>query len=189
MAVHVPLSLEAQLEAKILMSPCNNLLSPAHGEPIVTPTQDIVIGCYYLTMMADEEKEAKRAFSSFEEVTLAYESGKIELHRKIKLLLDGKWIETTPGRVIFNQILPEGMDFQNYTIDKSIMSKLIIKIWKEYGDRETVTFLDEVKKLGFKFATKSGLTFSLADIPTIKEKPKLLELMEEENPGYRHNRR
>jgi len=185
MAVHVPLSLEAQLEAKILMSPCNNLLSPAHGEPIVTPTQDIVIGCYYLTMMADEEEEAKRAFSSFEEVTLAYESGKIELHRKIKLLLDGKWIETTPGRVIFNQILPEGMDFQNCTIDKSIMSKLITKIWKEYGDRETVTFLDEVKKLGFKFATKSGLTFSLADIPTIKEKPKLLELMEEEATGYK----
>jgi len=185
MAVHVPLSFEAQLEAKLLMSPCNNLMSPAHGEPIIIPTQDIIIGCYYLTLMEEEKEEAKRAFSSPEEVILAYDSGKIKLHKKIKVLINGNWVETTPGRVIFNQILPEGMDFQNYLVDKSTLSQLITKIWKEYGDKETVVFLDKVKELGFKFATKSGLTFSLDDIPTIREKQRLLELMEEEATGYK----
>jgi len=183
MAVHVPLSLEAQMEARLIISSDNNILSPAHGEPIVTPTQDITLGCYYLTATVDKE-EAKRAFSSPDEVELAYDCGKITLHEKIRVLIDGKWIETTPGRVIFNQILPEGMEFQNYLMDKSALSKLITKIWKKYGTEKTVEVLDEIKKLGFKFATKSGLTFSLADIPTIKEKQQLLEEMEEEAEGY-----
>ncbi|MBC7190634.1 DNA-directed RNA polymerase subunit beta', partial [Candidatus Aerophobetes bacterium] len=185
MAVHVPLSIEAQLEAITLMSPNNNLISPAHGEPIVTPTQDITIGCYYLTMIPDEKEEAKKFFSSPEEVIFAYENGKVRLHQKIKVLINDKWVETTPGRVIFNQVLPEKMEFQNQTFDKSALSQLVIKIWKEYGDRETVRVLDEIKKLGFRFATQSGLTFSLADIPTIKEKEKLLEEMEEEARGYK----
>jgi len=191
MAVHVPLSLEAQLEARLLMASDNNILSPAHGEPIVTPTQDITLGCYYLTIMPDEkeEKEEKKeqitkTFSSFDEVILAYESGKVNLHQKIKLLIDGKWFETTPGRVIFNQVLPEGMEFQNKLITKSILSELITEIWKRYGDKKTVLVLDEIKKLGFKFATRSGLTFSLSDIPLIKEKQRLLELIEEEAQGY-----
>lgn len=185
MAVHIPLSVESQLEAKILMSPENNLLSPAHGESIATPTQDITLGCYYLTIMKDGGEETVRAFSSPEEVILAYESGRLELHRRIKMLMDGKLVETTPGRVIFNQILPEEMSFQNYTLNKSAISKLTVKIWKEYGERETVNVLNEIKKLGFKFATKSGLTFSLSDIPTIEEKPKLLEDMEDEAAGYK----
>ena len=188
MAVHVPLSLEAQLEARLLMASDNNILSPAHGEPIVTPTQDITLGCYYLTIMPDEKEEKKgqitKAFSSFDEVILAYESGKVNLHQKIKLLIDGKWLETTPGRVIFNQVLPEGMEFQNKLITKSTLSELITEIWKKYGDKKTVLVLDEIKKLGFKFATRSGLTFSLSDIPLIKEKRRLLELMEEEAQGY-----
>jgi len=185
MAIHVPLSFEAQLEAKVLMSPENNLISPAHGEPIVTPTQDITLGCYYLTAMGDKEEKTIKAFSSSEEVILAYETGKIRLHYKVKVLINDKWVETTPGRVIFNQVLPEGMEFQNYTTRKSSMSKLIIKIWRKFGDRETVSVLDNIKKLGFEFATKSGLTFSLSDIPSIEEKPKLLEEMEDETKGYK----
>jgi len=185
MAVHVPLSLESQLEATLLMAPGNNLLSPAHGDPIMTPTQDITLGCYYLTIMKDENEEAKKAFSSPDEVVLAYENDKVELHRKIKVLVDGKWIETTPGRVIFNQVLPKDTDFQNYTFDKSALSKLTLKIWRKYGEKETISVLDEIKRLGFKFATKSGLTFSLADIPNIKEKPKLLDDMEDEAAGYK----
>jgi len=184
MAVHVPLSLEAQLEARLLMASENNILSPAHGEPIVTPTQDITLGCYYLTLMLDENEKPARAFSSPDEVMLAYDSGKIGLHSKIKLLVDNRWLETTPGRVIFNQVLPEGMEFQNKVMNKSALSELITAVWKKYGDKKTVEVLDEIKKLGFKFATRSGLTFSLADIPSIKEKEKLLQEMEEEAQGY-----
>lgn len=185
MAVHLPLSVESQMEAKILMSPENNLLSPAYGGSIATPTQDMTLGCYYLTIMEDEKEEAKRAFSSPEEVMLAYDTGGVKLHRKIKIMIDGEWVETTPGRVIFNQILPENMEYQNYALNKSTVSRLMVKIWKEYGERETVRVLNEIKKLGFKFATQSGLTFSLSDIPTIKEKPKLLEDMEDEAAGYK----
>jgi len=134
--------------------------------------------------MVNKDKETIRAFSSPEEVILAYDTGKIGLHCKIKLLMNDKWLETTPGRVIFNQILPEEMDFQNSVMNKSALSELITKIWEKYGDKKTVEILDEIKKLGFKFATKAGLTFSLADIPPIKEKQKLLEEMEEEAQGY-----
>ncbi|MBE0478081.1 DNA-directed RNA polymerase subunit beta' [Candidatus Aerophobetes bacterium] len=185
MAVHIPLSTEAQLEAMLLMSPPNNLISPAHGEPVVTPSQDITLGCYYLTLVIDENEKPVRAFSSPEEVLLAYDMGKVELHGKIKVLMNKMWLETSPGRVIFNQVLPRGTEFQNRTFDKSALSQLIIRIWKDYGDRETVLVLDEIKKLGFKFATKSGLTFSLADIPVVKEKAKLLEDIEDEAAGYK----
>lgn len=185
MAVHVPLSIEAQLETMLLMSPQNNLLSPAHGEPIVAPAQDITIGCYYLTAVDDKKEKALKHFSSAEEVLLAYDMHKVNLHRKIKVLLDKTWIETTPGRVIFNEILPEGMEFQNTTFDKKNISGLLVKIWKNHGDRETVSTMDEIKKLGFEFATQSALTFSLADIPVVKEKAKLLEDVEDEAMGYK----
>ena len=183
MAVHVPLSYEAQLEARILMLSTNNLLSPANGDPIVVPTRDIVLGCYYLTMEGgDEGKE--RAFCGPEEVILAYELGKIDLHQRIKLLLKGKWIQTTPGRVIFNEVLPEGMEFENRVIDKGALSEIVSKVWKNYGNAVTVEVLDELKKLGFKYATKSGLTFAISDMPEIPEKEKLLKEAEEEVRGF-----
>ncbi|MCD6082682.1 DNA-directed RNA polymerase subunit beta' [Candidatus Aerophobetes bacterium] len=183
MAVHVPLSYEAQLEARILMLSTNNLLSPANGDPIVVPTRDIVLGCYYLTMEGgDGGKE--RAFCGPEEVILAYELGKIDLHQRIKLLLKGKWIQTTPGRVIFNEVLPEGMEFENRVIDKGALSEIVSKVWKNYGNAVTVEVLDELKKLGFKYATKSGLTFAISDMPEIPEKEKLLKEAEEEVRGF-----
>jgi len=183
MAVHVPLSYEAQLEARILMLSTNNLLSPANGDPIVVPTRDIVLGCYYLTMEGgDGGKE--RAFCGSEEVILAYELGKIGLHQRIKLLLKGKWIQTTPGRVIFNEILPKGMEFENHVIDKEALSEIVSKVWKNYGNAITVEVLDELKKLGFKYATKSGLTFAISDMPEIPEKEKLLKEAEEEVKGF-----
>jgi len=181
MAVHVPLSYEA--EARILMLSTNNLLSPANGDPIVVPTRDIVLGCYYLTMEGgDGGKE--RAFCGPEEVILAYELGKIDLHQRIKLLLKGKWIQTTPGRVIFNEVLPEGMEFENRVIDKGALSEIVSKVWKNYGNAVTVEVLDELKKLGFKYATKSGLTFAISDMPEIPEKEKLLKEAEEEVRGF-----
>ena len=183
MAVHIPLSYEAQLEARTLMLSSNNILSPANGDPIVTPTQDIAVGCYYLTL-EKEKKVGEKLFSCSDEVTLAYESEKIDLHQRIKLLVDGRLIQTTPGRVIFNQVLPEGMEFENRLVDKDVLAQIISKIWQKYGNVAAARVLDEIKKLGFDYATRSGLTFSLSDVPKIKEKKELLEETEEEAKGF-----
>ncbi len=183
MAIHIPLSYEAQLEAKTLLLSSNNLLSPASGNPVVTPTRDITVGCYYLTMEGKEEVN-KRVFSGPDEVILAYDLEKIALHQPIKLFLKNKWIETTVGRVIFNNVLPKDMDFENSPINKEKLGQIISKIWKEYGNKVTVEALDEIKRLGFKYVTKSGLTFAMSDVPDIPEKRKLLEHEEEEVKGF-----
>jgi DNA-directed RNA polymerase subunit beta' len=183
MAVHIPLSYEAQLEARTLILSSNNILSPSNGDSLVTPTQDIAAGCYYLTL--ERSKRGKeRAFSCSEEVILAYELEKIDLHQRIKLLIDGKWIQTTPGRVIFNQILPQEMEFQNRLVDKKVLAEIVGKIWQKYGNVTTVGVLDEIKRLGFDFATRSGLTFAFSDIPKIKEKKELLRDTEEKVKSF-----
>jgi len=184
MAVHVPLSYEAQLEARLLMLSSNNLLSPSSGNLITVPTQDITVGCYYLTMEKEEKGEVKKFFSSPEEVVLSYELGKVGLHQRIKLFLKKRWVQTTPGRVIFNSVLPDGMKFENRLVDKKALSEIINEIWEKYGNLSTVKVLDAVKELGFKYATKSGLTFSMSDMPDVPEKKRLMEEAEEEIKGY-----
>lgn len=183
MAIHVPLSYEAQLEARTLLLSTNNILSPSNGEPIVTPTQDITVGCYYLTLES-ETKSDRKVFSSPQEVLLAYDLDKVDLHQPIKVLLDGEWIETTPGRVIFNEVLPEGMEFKNQLVDKEVLSTIIASIWERWGNIVAVETLDKIKKLGFDYATLCGLTFSMADLPNIKEKKKLLQETEDEIKGF-----
>jgi len=183
MAIHIPLSFEAQLEAKTLMLSINNVVSPAHGKPIIFPTQDITVGCYYLTIKKNAEEE-ERIFLSQEEVILAYELGKLALHQKIKLRQGKDWISTTPGRVIFNQVLPQGMEFKNCLVDKEVLTEIVGEIWKKYGNITTVEVLDKIKKIGFEYATKSGLTFSISDIPIIPEKKRFLQAIEEEVEGY-----
>ncbi len=183
MAVHIPLSYETQLEARTLMFSSNNILSPANGEPIITPSQDVTVGCYYLTLEKEREAEEK-VFSCPDEVILAYESEKIDLHQRIKLPVEGKWVQTTPGRVMFNQILPQGMEFENRLIDKAALGKIISKIWQKYGNATTVDALDEIKRLGFEFGTRSGLTFALSDVPKIREKKGLLRDAEDEAKGF-----
>lgn len=185
MAIHIPLSYEAQIEASTLMLPVNNLLSPANGNPVFVPTQDITVGCYYLTIKrkkGNEEKE--KIFSGLDEVIIAYELKKVSLHQPIKLLHKGKWMETTPGRAIFNEILPQGIGFENSLLDKNRLTRIIGKIWQKYGNAVTVEFLDKVKKLGFEYATKSGLTFAMSDVPDIVKKKKVLQQAEEEVKGY-----
>jgi len=184
MAVHLPLSYEAQLEARLLMLSSNNLLSPANGEPIVTPTEDITVGCYYLTVEKDEGEEEK-FFSSPEEVSLAYELGKVKLHQKIKVRWNGKWVETIPGRVIFNQTLPEGMEFENREVDKKVLSDVLSKVWQKYGNDIAAKVLDEIKRVGFAYATRSGLTLSMSDIPDVPEKERILKEAEDEVEGFR----
>ena len=128
MAVHIPLSYEAQIESVLLMLSTNNILSPAHGKPLVSPTQEIVVGCYYLTKEMEDEKGVRKAFGDSDEVHLAIESGTISMHSGIIYIIDGKRYETTAGRVIFNEIVPEGLPFVNNVMDKKKLGELGISL-------------------------------------------------------------
>jgi len=175
MAVHVPLSPEAQLEARVLMLSSHNLLSPQHGEPITVANQEIVLGCYYLTKMKKGDLGEGKIFSSPEEVSIAYDTGRAGLHARIKVRLKGKIIETTVGRVIFNQIVPEGVEFINELLTKKGITKNIANVFKIVGNRKTVKFLDALKEIGFRFAMKGGLSINLDDILIPDAKQKIID--------------
>lgn len=171
MAVHVPLSIEAQMECKLLMLSTNNIFSPADGRPITSPTQDIVLGCYYITKERPGAKGEGMRFASSDEVVTAHDDEQVALHAKIKVAIDGKIIETTVGRVLFNRLLPEGIEFVNDTMSKSKLSKTIYKCYKAMGHERVIKLLDDLKRLGFEEATKAGLSISIDDlsIPGKKE--------------------
>lgn len=180
MAVHVPLSAEAQAEARILMLSAHNILSPANGRPIATPTQDMVLGCYYLTISRDGAKGEGKVFGSPTEVYNAYDAGAVELHAKIKIRINGQLIETTVGRVIFSDQVKLDLDpdpianFQltNRVIDRGELGKLVAKCARTHSVAKTAEILDQIKKIGFHFATRSGTTIAINDItvpPTKKE--------------------
>ncbi len=176
MAVHIPLSLEAQLEARILMLSAYNLLSPANGNPLIIPTQDIVLGLYYLTKVKRNAKGEGKIFKDMDEAISLYEMGEVDLHALIKLKRDGKFLETTPGRLIFNKVLPEGHEYiNNENIDKGFLANLVSKIYFKYGINETARFLDKIKDLGYKFATLAGISISMADIKIPERKRRLLQ--------------
>jgi len=170
MAVHVPLSYEAQLEARLLMLSSHNILSPANGAPIVTPTQDQVLGCYYLTKSKVGDKGEGKVFYSPNEVIIAHDQGVLGLHARIKVRVDGKLIETTTGRVIFNQILPPNVPFINELLNKRRLVQIIGMVFRRCGNLETAQFLDKLKTLGFTYATKGGLSVSIGDVIIPKEK-------------------
>ncbi len=171
MAVHVPLSFEAQLEASLLMLSSHNILSPQNGSPIVVPTQDIVLGCYYLTKLKEGEMGEGMTFSSPEEVIIAYNSKVVSLHAKIKTRIDGQLIETTTGRVIFNKIVPREMGYFNQLLIKKTFGGFIGQMFMKLGNKVTAKFLDDLKELGFRYSTAGGLSVSYADmiIPEAKE--------------------
>jgi len=172
MAVHVPLSPEAQLEAAVLMMASNNVLSPANGTPIAAPSQDIVLGCYYLTKVRAGEKGEGRLFSSVEEVRSAYDAEEVGLLAKIKVRWNGEILETTVGRVLFNEILPEELRFVNVEMNKKEMTRLVAQCYYLLGNTETVKLLDAMKDLGFRYATWSGVSIGIDDmhIPSAKER-------------------
>ncbi len=174
MAVHVPLSIEAQLEARLLMLASNNLFSPASGKPIVTPTQDIILGCYYLTKSRDGLKGQGIVCTDLEEVVLAYQDQQVDLHAKIKLRWEGQLYDTTPGRVLFNLVLPPEVRFVNELVDKGRLSNLITKVYRICGHSRTVDLLDALKTLGFEWATLSGMSISVADLVIPLDKDKIL---------------
>lgn len=177
MAVHVPLSVEAQIEARVLMLSVNNVLSPAHGAPIVVPTQDIVLGCYYLTKERTGSKGEGKVFSSPIEVRAAYDADAVDEHAKIKMRINGELVDTTVGRVLLSEILPPGLPFSmvNKVMNKKELTRLIDRIYREAGHRETVLFLDKIKETGFKYATKSGLSISIEDMHIPSKKAELID--------------
>jgi DNA-directed RNA polymerase subunit beta' len=174
MAVHVPLSFEAQLEASMLMLSSHNILSPQNGGPIVVPTQDIVLGCYYLTKLKDGDLGEGMSFGSAEETIIAYNNGILGLHAKIKVRIDGEMIETTTGRIIFNQIVPKEMGYFNQLLIKKTFGGFIGQMFMKLGNKVTAKFLDDLKDTGFKFSTAGGLSVSYADMIVPEEKEALI---------------
>ena len=175
MAVHVPLSFEAQLEAKLLMLSVNNLLAPSSGNPVATPSQDIVLGCYYLTKEKPGQKGEGKIFSSADEVMAALDAKEVGLHAGIKVLLDGKIVETTVGRVVFNQIVPSELGYFNDLANKAKVADLVAQAYRELGASRSSAFLDALKKLGFEYATLSGITVGVDDMVIPPEKQVLIE--------------
>ncbi len=174
MAVHLPLSYEAQLEASVLMLASHNILSPQNGSPILVPTQDIVLGCYYLTKVMPGAKGEGLIFNDAKEVIIARDSGALDLHAKIKIKIDGQLVETTTGRVIFNQIVPNEMGFFNELLIKKVFSGFIYKMFMQLGNKKTSEFLDKLKDLGYKYATKAGISISFSDMIVPEEKKELI---------------
>jgi len=173
---NVPLSLEAQVEARVLMMSTNNILSPANGKPVIVPSQDIVLGIYYLTRSKNDVKGEKIVFADPEEVRSAYDAGKVELHAMIKVRIDGELVDTTVGRVLLYEIIPREISFHfvNKVINKKEMANLIDYCYRSCGVKTTVILADKLKDLGFEYASKSGLSISIDDMVISASKDKIV---------------
>ncbi|MCB0156370.1 MAG: DNA-directed RNA polymerase subunit beta', partial [Anaerolineae bacterium] len=186
MAVHIPLSDKAVKEARELMLASRNLLLPSNGEPVVAPTKDMVLGVYYLTMEEPGRKGEGKLFTNIDEVSLAYSLGKVDIHAKIRLLhYTDKQTQTTPidttvGRALFNQILPEPIRFVNEVLDKGSLKDLVGLSYSVMGVEATAKFVNEIKKIGFKYATRSGTTISVSDITVPEKKKEILDRVTEQ---------
>ena len=177
MAVHLPLTVEAQREASEIMLSARNLLKPATGDPIMVPTQDIVLGCYYMNRLEEGAKGTGGRFASEEEAMLSYHFGYTALGALIEVpnpREEKQRIQTTMGRLFFNQALPEDFDYVNQSMNKKELSKVIGRIINKYPVEKAAETLDAVKKVGFEFATKSGISWGMADMVTPPEKAGLL---------------
>ncbi|NLI33466.1 MAG: DNA-directed RNA polymerase subunit beta' [Deltaproteobacteria bacterium] len=177
MAVHVPLSIEAQAEARVLMMSTNNILSPAHGDPIIVPSQDIVLGIYYMTRDKPLAKGENRVFSSREEVRCAYDAGEAALHARILVRMGDEKVKTTVGRVLLSEILPESIPFSavNRVMNKKALAQLIDNCYREAGVKATVILADRLKDMGYEYATKSGLSISINDMVIPSKKSEIID--------------
>ncbi|MBI2087605.1 MAG: DNA-directed RNA polymerase subunit beta' [Deltaproteobacteria bacterium] len=173
MAVHIPLSIEAQVEARALMMSTNNILSPANGKPIIVPTQDIVLGLYYMTRERPNAKGTGGLFSGPEEVRVAYDQGEVDLQAQITVRIDGERVETTVGRVLVGEVVPPGIPFKeiNRVLKKKELANLIDICYRLAGNKATVILADKLKDIGFEYATKAGVSIAIKDmvIPSSKE--------------------
>ncbi len=205
MAVHLPLSIEAQVEAHTLMLSTNNVFAPSNGKPIMSPSQDVVMGCYYITLALPGRKGENMVFSSMAECDLAFNQGKVDLHAKVKVRLPagrrvkaensnaepitlkypGALVETTPGRVLFNEMLPPGMDFYNYRMRSGDLAGVISDCYQRLGRGPTINLLDDMMQLGFRESTRSGLSFGINDLVTPTSKSQFIAEAEKQVLQYK----
>ena len=173
MAVHLPLTVEAQMEARVLMMSTNNILSPANGEPIIIPSQDIVLGLYYMTRERLYAKGHNKVFSGIEEACIAYDYDQVDLQAMIKVRIDGKIVDTTMGRVLVGQLLPKAVEFDkvNRNMTKKALAQLIDHAYRHAGTKNTVILADRLKDMGYEFATRAAVSIAINDmlIPLSKE--------------------
>ncbi|MBI4775545.1 MAG: DNA-directed RNA polymerase subunit beta' [Deltaproteobacteria bacterium] len=177
MAVHVPLSIEAQIEARVLMMSTNNILSPANGEPNIVPSQDIVLGIYYMTREKAFARGEGKVFSSPKEVRIAHDAGEAELHAVIKVRMDGSLVDTTVGRVLLFEIVPDGIPFEavNKVMTKKELRNLVGLCYRNRGIKDTVILSDRLKDLGYSYATKSGVSISIKDMVIPRHKQMIID--------------
>ncbi|MFH1625436.1 MAG: DNA-directed RNA polymerase subunit beta', partial [Pseudomonadota bacterium] len=177
MAIHVPLSIEARIEGRVLMMSTNNILSPANGRPVIVPTQDIVLGIYYMTRDRDFVKGSGKVFSSPEEVRIAYDCSEVDLHAKIMVRIDEELVETTVGRILLKEIVPEEIPFRtiNRVMNKKELATLIDQCYRLCGNKKTVLLADRLKNLGYEFATRAGISISITDMLIPPNKAQFLE--------------
>ncbi|HEX7477377.1 MAG TPA: DNA-directed RNA polymerase subunit beta' [Polyangiales bacterium] len=192
MAVHVPLSIEAQMEARVLMMSTNNILSPASGRPIINPTQDIVLGLYYMTRERPFAKgnyrperkkgDMRGTYSGHEEVQMAYDNGEVELHSNIRCRVDGKLTDTTVGRILVGQLLPKQLSFDlvNKVLDKKALSALIDACYRTCRNKETVLLADHLRTMGFEQAARAGISICMKDMVIPKSKKEILDACQAE---------
>jgi DNA-directed RNA polymerase subunit beta' len=176
MAVHIPLSIEAQTEARVLMMSTNNILSPANGSPIIIPSQDIVLGIYYLTRVKTEAKGEGMLFAGPDEVRAAIDAGMIDLHARIKVRINSELKETTAGRIILSEIVPEQINFDmiNKLMNKKELTNLIDHCYRLCGDKATIILADKLKDMGFKYATVSGISFAISNMIIPENKKRIV---------------
>ncbi len=175
MAVHLPLTQRAQDEARELMVTSKNLLAPSSGEPIVTPSQDMILGAYYITSLKDNVPGNGGVYASIEDTSHAYDAGVLSIHALIKVRMNGEMIETTYGRLLFNEIVPEELGFINETLRKWVLKRILSESYELLWPEATAQFVDKIKDFGYKYATVSGLSISEADMILPENKKELLE--------------
>src|SRR5215469_4718175 len=183
MAVHVPLSVEAQIEARVLMMSTNNILSPATGRPIIGPTQDIVLGCYYMTRERPGARGEGRRFANPGEVRVAYDAGEIDLHAAIKVRMNGSGLaETTTGRVLLREVVPDEIPFEiiNHVMDKKALGELIDQAYRRLGNKATVILADRLRTLGYQHATQAGVSICVDDMQIPSDKERFIEAANEQ---------
>src|SRR3989441_101382 len=175
MAVHIPLSMEAQMEAQVLMLSANNILSPSNGAPVAVPTQDMVFGIYYMTKERPGAKGEGRLFADPEDLRITYDNEDVDLQAHIRMRWNGGIIETTVGRTLFNEVVPEPLRFLNKELKKKEIGQLISDCYNRLGNEATVTFLDQLKDIGFRYATLSGLSIGIEDMHIPSAKGQLID--------------
>ena len=180
MAVHLVLSQEAQMEAKLLMLATNNIIAPSSGRPIAVPSQDMVMGCYYMTKERKGVKGEGKFFSNKNQLITAYQNGQVAVHALVNVRVDGKIIQTTPGRLMFNTMLPKEVRDYTKTFGKGELGKLIAELYKRFGFEKTSALLDKIKEFGFHYGTLAGITVGIEDLEIPESKKTILEKAENE---------